>query len=62
MQQTVQRSFLMLLLLEGTSGYTRTELQAHAAKVLYHDEGMPSMKPIVVLLPPIKLMNVACHH
>ena len=29
---------LFVMLLEGTSGYTRTELQAYAAKVLYHDE------------------------
>ena len=40
------------MLLEGESGYTRKELISHAAKVLYHKEGLPSLKP-TVLLPPI---------
>ena len=43
---------LFAMLLQGESGYTRKELVSHAAEVLYHEEGMPSLKPIV-LLPPI---------
>ena len=43
---------LFTMLLEGKTGYTRKELVSHAAEVLYHEEGMPSLKPIV-LLPPI---------
>ena len=43
---------LFAMLLEGESGYTRKELISHAAEVLYHEEGLPSLKPIV-LLPPI---------
>ncbi len=43
---------LFAMLLQGESGYTRKELETHAAEVLYHEEGIRSLKPIV-LLPPI---------
>ena len=34
---------LFAMLLQGESGYTRKELVSHAAEVLYHEEGMPSL-------------------
>ena len=40
------------MLLQGQSGYTRKDLVSRASEVLYHDEQLPSLKPIV-LLPPV---------